>query len=187
MNHQSIKTLGRVLLPVSVFCLAYGLHYAWFSTHPEPVKLTQDICEDGCNLPSMWDRYIQTQSYLLGYTCALGFAFAADALRRYVELRSIAARNMAAGSFGLTALFGGGACFLLGCCGSPTLPVWLTLFGSNALPMAKPIAAGISTVAVAAAFWWSYQKQTVLCCAPGVSCSSSAAPTPAEQSNPASS
>ncbi|MBX9685245.1 MAG: hypothetical protein K2X27_01010 [Candidatus Obscuribacterales bacterium] len=172
MNNASIKTLGRVLLPVGVFCLAYGLHYLWFSTHPEPLKLPQDICEDGCNLPSMWDRYIQTQNYLLGYSCALGFAFAADALRRYIELHSTSARNMAAGSAGITALFCGGACFLFGCCGSPMLGVWLTLFGANVLPMAKPIAAGVATIAVAIAAWWSYRKQAQPCCAPGASCQS---------------
>lgn len=171
MNNASIKTLGRVLLPVGVFSLAYGLHYLWFSTHPEP-KTVEQCCAGSCELPSAWDRYIQSQDYLIGYSCALGFAFSADALRRFIELRSVAARNAATGSFGLTALFCGGACFLLGCCGSPMLGVWLTLFGANVLPMAKPIAAGVATIAVAVAAWWSYRQQTQQCCAPGVSCQS---------------
>ncbi|MBI2811379.1 MAG: hypothetical protein HYX67_11190 [Candidatus Melainabacteria bacterium] len=169
MKNTTIKSLGKWLLPVGVFCLAYGLHYLWFSAYPE--LLTQDVCEDGCNLPSMLDRYIQTQNYLLGYSCALGFAFAADSLRRYIDIRSTAARNMAAGSAGLTALFCGGGCFLLGCCGSPMLGIWLTLFGANVLPMAKLISAGIATLAVSAAVWWNYRNNSEQCCVvPGSSC-----------------
>jgi len=171
VSNASIKKFGSIALPIGVFCLAYGLHYFWFSTHPEP-KTVEQCCAGSCELPAAWDRYIQSHEYLIGYMCALGFAFSADALRRFIELRSIAARNTAAGSFGLTALFSGAACFLLGCCGSPMLGVWLTLFGANVLPMAKPIAAGVATIAVALSAWWTYRKQAQSCCAPGASCQS---------------
>ena len=45
-------------------------------------------------------------------------------------------------------------CFLVGCCGSPMLGVYLSLFGAAFLPFAKPLAAGLSTLLILGSYWW---------------------------------
>ena len=48
----------------------------------------------------------------------------------------------------LTGILYIGGCFLLGCCGSPMLAVYLSLFGSSFLGFTKPLVATITTVSV---------------------------------------
>ena len=45
-------------------------------------------------------------------------------------------------------------CFLVGCCGSPMLGVYLSLFGAAFLPFAKPLVAGISTLLIMGSYLW---------------------------------
>lgn len=44
-------------------------------------------------------------------------------------------------------------CFLIGCCGSPMLPIYIGLFGAKALQLGKPLMALISVVSVGCAYW----------------------------------
>ena len=46
-------------------------------------------------------------------------------------------------------LYGAG-CFLIGCCGSPMLAVYLSLFGATVLGFLKPLVAIVTTLSVAA-------------------------------------
>jgi hypothetical protein len=52
-------------------------------------------------------------------------------------------------------------CFLVGCCGSPMLVVYLSLFGAWFLPLAKPLVAVVTTISIAAAWWWMRRKQAL--------------------------
>ena len=47
----------------------------------------------------------------------------------------------------------GGGCFLIGCCGSPMLAVYVTLFGSRALGVGKPLTALVTLVSVDCGYW----------------------------------
>lgn len=44
-------------------------------------------------------------------------------------------------------------CFLLGCCGSPMLGVYLALFGAKALGAGKPLMAGITLLSTGCGYW----------------------------------
>ncbi|HSH69384.1 MAG TPA: hypothetical protein VK997_05665, partial [Deferrisomatales bacterium] len=77
------------------------LHFVWLGVFPE-----QDAAQAGwVTLPveRTWvQRYLETQSYWLGYAYALSAAFATAAAVGFLRDRSCAARNAALGGFTLT-------------------------------------------------------------------------------------
>ncbi len=64
-----------------------------------------------------------------------------------VRHRRQAAASVAGGVTMLGVLYGAG-CFLIGCCGSPMMAVYLSLFGSSVLGFIKPIVAAVTTLSV---------------------------------------
>ena len=86
-------------------------------------------------------------------------SFAACALRRYRERRLCAARNLAIGGVTFSGFLAVAGCFMLGCCGSPMLVVYLNLFGAAFLPLAKPLMAGVTAVSLAVAWWWLTRRE----------------------------
>ena len=58
-------------------------------------------------------------------------------------------------------------CFLAGCCGSPMLGVYLSLFGASFLPWAKPLVAGLTTAMIAGSYWWMRRRERACCGAAG--------------------
>ena len=147
--------LRRLLLPMLVFAAVGLIHFVWFGVFPAR-NATQErwqtvVTEEN---PSWVNRYWETQGYWTGYSYALSLAFVAVAVRRYREQRMCAAQNLAVGGITLTGFLAVAGCFLVGCCGSPMLGVYLSLFGASFLPWAKPLVAGITTVVIAASYWW---------------------------------
>ncbi len=61
---------------------------------------------------------------------------------------------MAVGGITLSGFLVAAGCFLVGCCGSPMLGVYLSLFGARFLPLAKPLIAAVTTLMIAAAAVW---------------------------------
>jgi len=85
--------------------------------------------------------YWRGQDYFIGFSYALAAAFATWALSRSIlfrQGRTVTAGAAAGGVTLLGALMAGG-CFLIGCCGSPMLAVYLSLFGAKALGLGKPL------------------------------------------------
>lgn len=162
----------RLILPTLVFVTAGLIHFAWLGMFPEndPAQARWQTVVAGES--SSWlSRYLEAQSYWLGYSYALSLAFAAVALRRYQEQRMCVARNLAVGGVTLTGFLAFAGCFLIGCCGSPMLGVYLSLFGASFLPWAKPLVAGLTTVMIAASYWWMRSrsrraKPSAPCCTP---------------------
>ncbi len=145
----------RAMLPVLVFVIVVLIHFLWLGLFPARAA-AQTLWEDvPTEQGSSWvSRYLEAQSYWLGYSYALPLAFASVALRRYREQRMCAARNLAIGGVTLSGFLAVAGCFLIGCCGSPMLGVYLSLFGASLLPWAKPLVAGLTTVMIAASYWW---------------------------------
>ena len=163
--------LRRLLLPMLVFVAVGLIHFVWLGVFPER-DATQDrwqkVTEES---PPWFNRYWEAHSYWLGYSYALPVAFAAVALRRYREQRMCAARNLAVGGITLTGFLAVAGCFLIGCCGSPMLGVYLSLFGASFLPWAKPSIAGLTTLTIAVSYWWMRSQSRKIksrepCCAP---------------------
>ncbi len=173
-----MKTFSRILrraaLPIIVFIVVVLVHFLWINIFPE-----QDPAQSRwasvfpVEEPSWVGRYVDGQNYWLGYSYALALAFAALAFRRYREKNSGSGKTLALGGVTFSGVLAFSGCFLLGCCGSPMLAVYLSLFGAGFLPLAKPFIAGLTTIFVAVSWWWmSRTKPGNVCCEePGQICS----------------
>jgi hypothetical protein len=150
----------RLLLPLAVFLAVAAAHFVWSGLFPE----VDPAQARWASLPgagiSWLQRYIATKNYWLGYSYALSLAFAAVALRRYREERSCSAKTLAFGGVTFSGLLALAACFLVGCCGSPMLVVYLSLFGAWFLPLAKPLVAVFTTISIVGAWWWMKRRQS---------------------------
>lgn len=143
------RSLRRAVLPAGVFLAVAAVHYVWLGVFPEHAAAQEgwavvEVPGD----PSWLGHYMEAQDYWLGFTYALSFAFAATALRRYREERFCGARTLAIGGVTLSGFLAVAGCYLLGCCGSPMLAVYLSLFGATFVPLAKPLVAAVSTTVI---------------------------------------
>lgn len=107
--------------------------------------------------------YLKAQDYFLSFAYALAFAFGVYALTQLRRSRQRAAAGAVAG-FGLGSLLLAAGCFLVGCCGSPMLAVWLGLFGAKALGFAKPLVAVVTALSVACGCLCLRRGCEVTCC-----------------------
>lgn len=181
----------RFLLPLGVFVLAFAGHFIWFALSGGASSGAEGGCGSGCGTscapaptPAIGSQYIDSQSYLLGYSIALPLSFASIAIRKFLENRSQAAKGAAIGGISFSTFLGFAGCFMTGCCGSPMLGVYVSLLGAGFLPFAKPFVAVLTTLSIAASFWWlnrSASKQacstddtSTSCCGPATQCG----PTP---------
>ena len=151
----------RLLLPAGTFLAVLAVHYVWIGLFPERDPAQERWLAVPAVEISWLRRYLESQSYWLGYSYALALSFAAVAFRQYRERRLCAARNLAIGGVTLSGFLAVAGCFLLGCCGSPMLAVYLSLFGASFLPFTKPLVAIITTVSIVAGWFWMNRKSPV--------------------------
>lgn len=152
----------RLLLPAAVFAGVGALHFIWSGLFPEQSPLQdQWVTIPVPAHPSWPQRYVETQSYWLGFSYALSFAFAAVALRRYRQQRLCASRNLAIGGVTFSGFLAMAGCYLLGCCGSSMLAVYLSLFGAAFLPLAKPLTALMTVIFVSGSWWWMNRTRRI--------------------------
>ena len=86
-------------------------------------------------------QYFERQDFLLGLSYAITAAFTVYAIVNFLEKRKSGIAGTI-GGFTLAGILYFTGCFLTGCCGSPMLTVYLSLFGSSILGIAKPLTAG---------------------------------------------
>jgi hypothetical protein len=150
----------RFLLPLSVFLGVAAAHFVWSGLFPEVDPAQARWASLAAPEASWLHRYLESQSYWLGYCYALSLAFAVAALRRYREERFCSAKTLAFGGFTLSGFLALAGCFLVGCCGSPMLVIYLSLFGAWFLPLAKPLVAVVTTLSIIGAWWWMKRRQS---------------------------
>lgn len=116
--------------------------------------------------------YLRQQDYFLGLSYAAAFAFTIYAFLKFIEGRSKSTLLSVVGGAGFTGILNFGLCFLLGCCGSPLLPVYLSLFGSYFLSFTKPLTFLITTISVTIGFIWinKKKKNSAVCCGENEKC-----------------
>lgn len=156
MQGEGARALARgAVLPVSVFVGTLIAHFAYVA-FVEGGSAGQGLWALPSDLPrpGPWERYWIGHSYFLGYSYGLSLAFAAWSLRRFFAHRKAVDGAAAAGGVTVAGLLPFAVCFLVGCCGSPMLVVWLNLFGASVLPFTRPLVAGIATVSVSATWIW---------------------------------
>ena len=167
-DEKRIHFLKRSILPAVVFVVVFGVHFIWLGLFPEGREIAaQWALPTDMPSPSWWQRYVETESYYLGFSYAVSLAFAMWALRRYREERLCGARTLAIGGITFSGVLAVAGCYLLGCCGSPMLIVYANLFGATFLPWAKPLLALATLVSVGLAYGWVMRRsRRRACCDP---------------------
>ena len=144
--------LQRGVLPLAVFLGVGLLHFLCLTVFPEQAAEQAEWA--AVEESSALARYVESQSYWLGFSYAVALAFAATALRRHREQQLCGARTLAIGGATFSGFLAVAGCYLLGCCGSPMLAVYVSLFGAHFLPLAKPLVATLTMLSVGGAWWW---------------------------------
>jgi hypothetical protein len=117
------------------------------------------------NDPNYFGVYWARGEYFIGASYALAVGFSIYALTRFIENRNGGLGGVVSGITMTGVLYVAG-CFLLGCCGSPMLTVYLTLFGSSFLGFAKPLTFVLTLVSVVVGYRWleRQSKSGDACC-----------------------
>lgn len=106
--------------------------------------------------------YFKQQDFFLSFSYALTVAFTIYAILKFQENRKSGVVGIVSG-ITLISVFYIGGCFLLGCCGSPMLAVYLSVFGSSFLGFTKPVIAIMTTLSVIIGYFW-IEKKSKGCC-----------------------
>ncbi|MHB9025741.1 MAG: hypothetical protein ACYC7E_16495 [Armatimonadota bacterium] len=151
---------NRILLTWSfVIGIIVALGHALYLRHLAFSAMTG--CADcGTATADHWGfgPYLHTQDYYLSFSYALGAAFAVWAIGQFIRLRSTATTVGVAGSVTFVGILLGAGCFLIGCCGSPMLAIYASLFGAQMLGVGKPLMALITLVSVGIGYWTLSQR-----------------------------
>ena len=140
-------------LPVVTFAAVFVLH-ALYVRHTS-TTVADGWADAGMAETGWWGLgpYFQAQDYYPGFSYALGLAFAVWAVGQSILSRRAATAAGAAGSITLVGVLMAAGCFLMGCCGSPMLAVYMGVFGAKALGAGKPLMALITLLSVSCGYW----------------------------------
>ena len=150
----------RKLLPVTAGLIVFGAHVAGFLLFPEP-----NASEWGSVIPSFSDSmrtYIACGAHWLGASYAMSAAFTAHALLIFRENRRKAVAGAVGGLAAMGTLYAAG-CFAIGCCGSPMLPIYLSLLGGKVVGIGGPIMFGLTLLSVGIGFMILRRKARRVC------------------------
>jgi len=156
----------KTLYPLSAFVLIFLFH-AIYSIWKVSQNLKQWVQLENISLLS---SYLKQQDFFLGFSYALAGAFTIYTLLKFLQNRKSSVAGVI-GGITLTGILYIGGCFLLGCCGSPMLAVYLSLFGSSFLGFTKPLIATITTISVVIGYFWIERKNKT-CCRESEKCAS---------------
>jgi len=148
---------------ISSFIAVFVLNIFWYKWFPEVSPEQSRWAAVTPDETGWFKLYLETGGYWLSYSYALSAAFAAYASMRFISAKKEAKGSgleggLAAGSITFAGALAIGGCFLVGCCGSPMLAVWLSLFGAAFFPFAKPLVAAVTTVTILAAWFWMKRR-----------------------------
>jgi hypothetical protein len=125
---------------------------------------SQKVWADNFNpSASFWQTYLIGQDYFVSFSYALSAGFAVWATARFVYSRQRAAAVGAFGGVSLVTLLAAAGCFLIGCCGSPMLAVYISLFGSKAAGVGKPLMALISLISIGGGYLYVVRRSECHC------------------------
>jgi len=155
----------KILYPLITFIIIFLFHaiyFIWKASH---------ILEQWVQIEKMSSLflYFKQQDFFLGFSYALAGTFTIYALLKFLQNRKNGINGIV-GGLTLTGVLYVGGCFLLGCCGSPLLAVYLGLFGSSFLGFTKPLIAIITTISVVIGYFW-IEKKSKKCCEGSDKCS----------------
>jgi hypothetical protein len=158
--------MSRILLVALSFAAVFMAHMLWdkYGQSSSPWR----------TLPSEqspWLQYVDSGKIWLGLSYGLAAAFTVYCLTQLYQYRKRAVAGTVGGLTLVGFLYAAG-CFLLGCCGSPMLAVYVGLFGSRFAGFAKPFVFGLTSVSVGIGYILITRKMAKAgtCCQPTPQC-----------------
>lgn len=106
---------------------------------------------------TLFSLYLEQQDYFMGLSYGLAAAFTVYSFIRF-STRQRGGLTGAIGGITMTGILYFGGCFLLGCCGSPMLAVYLGLFGSSYAGFTKPIVLVVTAASIGLSWLWMRWK-----------------------------
>lgn len=143
----------KLFYPMLAFVVVFSIHAVY--SIAATAHMTQQWVQME-NVNPFWS-YITRQDYLLGLSYAVAGAFTLYAVLQYSQGRKGSLTGVIGGS-ALTGLLYFAGCFLLGCCGSPMLIVYLNLFGSSFLGFTKHLTLALTITSVVIGYFWMERK-----------------------------
>lgn len=162
-NRSQIALLRWI--PLVIFLAVFSGHA--FYIRYQAALPSDGWADVGVGYGKMWgfESYINEQDFYMGFSYALGAAFAAWAIGQFINTRQAAMATGAVGSVTFVGVLMAAGCFLIGCCGSPMLGVYLGLFGAKALGIGKPLMAVVTVISVGWGYWYLSRRVTKGLCA----------------------
>ncbi len=139
------RTLYPALAFLGVFML-HGGYLLWSASRWISVDNTSSL-----------SLYLHQQNYFMGLSYGLAAAFTVYSFMRFTDGQ----RGGLGGTIGgltITGILYFAGCFLLGCCGSPMLAVYLSLFGSSYAGFTKPIVLVVTIISIGLSWLWMQRK-----------------------------
>ncbi len=139
----------RVIYPAAAFVGVFLLHGAYLLWNA-----SRWISIDNA---SPFSLYLQQQDYFMGLSYGLAAAFTVYSFMRFTR-RQRGGLGGTIGGLTMTGILYFAGCFLLGCCGSPMLAVYLSLFGSSSAGFTKPIVLVLTVFAIGISWLWMRKR-----------------------------
>ncbi len=150
---------GKIIIPTASFLLVLLTHFAYSLW--QTARLSSEWFQVKEINPLR--QYFERQDFFIGLSYALTAAFTAYAVINFFDKRKKGIAGTV-GGFTLAGFLYFAGCFLTGCCGSPMLTVYLSLFGSSILGFAKPLTAGLTAASVTLGFFWINKNSKTRAC-----------------------
>lgn len=152
---------NKIYIPLAVFILIFLSHFAYFFLNK--TLFSPWVMVEAQN-SLVFKSYFEQKDYFIGFSYALASAFLAFSFLKVLERKKGGYKGIFGGLSLVTILYIFG-CFLIGCCGSPMLAIYLGLFGASFLGLTKPIVAVLTIVSVVVGYFWLQKKEDCQNCA----------------------
>ncbi len=141
--------MKKILYPALAFFGVFILHGAYLLR-----SAARWVSLDNASPLSL---YLEQQDYFMGLSYGLAAAFTIYAFMRFTGGQR-GGLTGAIGGITMTGILYFGGCFLFGCCGSPMLAVYLSLFGSSYAGFTKPIVLVVTIMSIGLSWLWMRRK-----------------------------
>ncbi|MDP2815664.1 MAG: hypothetical protein Q8O19_03185, partial [Rectinemataceae bacterium] len=99
-----------------------------------------------------FETYLSSKNIFLGYAYALSGAFAVLCLFNLITTSGDLRKSIR--GITISTLIWAGVCFFSGCCGSPMLAIYISIFGGHIVGLTKPLMSGITTASIGLSFYY---------------------------------
>lgn len=147
-------------IPLTIFILVFLSHFAYFFLSKTWFSPWVTVGNQN-NL--ILRSYFEQKDYFMGFSYALALAFLVFSFLKVLDRNKGGYKGVFGGLSLVTILYIFG-CFLVGCCGSPMLAIYLGLFGASFLGLTKPIVAVLTIVSVVVGYFWLQKKENCQNC-----------------------